>query len=344
MKLKQLYIPSIVVAGMLTACGGGGGGGGTQAASNAPAAPSAYKLSKHAVNDFDSQLVTPIAVGAGAAAAPYWETAVTTTANADGSYTQARVYDGSFVRTYADFSADGGRKTWATSCNFVYTPTFAKVPDTLALGQSWEINTTRTCVDSSTENTLITAKGSVVAIEPVTVAAGTFNAVKTVNTLTYRFPTGTTVSQETCWRDTITGLDLKCDLSSTNTPVDTTKAITKQASTRELGGYAQAATGRQKLNVERFAGKWQVWFKGTTDGVCAVFISKTGGVSGTCNNSFGLGFDIAGTVDPQGTAQFNLRDISATGPGFSGSFESPLKISGTWSAGTDNGTWYMLHL
>ena len=351
MKLKQLYIPSIVVAGMLAACGGGGGGGGTQAVANTPAAPSTpaapitYKLSKHTVNDFESQYVTPIATVAGTpVAAAYLETAVTTTANADGSYTQARVYDASYDRTYADFSADGGRKTSANSCNFIFTPSFAKVPDTLALGQSWEVSTTRTCVDSATENTAITAKGSVVAIEPLTVAAGTFSALKTVNTLTYRSPTSTTVTQETCWRDTITGLDLKCDLASTNTPADTTKAPTRQASTRELSGYAQAATGRQQLNVERFAGKWQVWFTGTSDGVCSVSITKTGGVSGTCANNFGFDFDIVGTVDPQGTAKFNLRDVSATGPGFSGRFESPLKISGTWSAGTDSGTWYMLHL
>lgn len=343
MKLKQLYIPGIVVVGMLTACGGGGGG--TQTAANTPAAPSTYKLSKHTVADFESQLVTPIATSAGTpVAAPYWETAVTTTANADGSYTQARVYDARYVRTYADFSADGGRKTSANGCNFIYTPGFVKVPETLTLGQSWETNTTRTCVDSSTENTAITSKGSVVAIEPVTVAAGTFNALKTVTTVTYRSSISTTVAQETCWRDTITGFNLKCDLASTNTPVDIAKVPTKQASTTELGGYAQAATGRQKLNVERFAGRWQVWFTGTSNGICSVIITKTGGVSGTCNNNFGFGFDIAGTVDPRGTAQFNLRDIGATGPGFSGSFESPLKISGTWSAGTDNGTWYMLHL
>jgi hypothetical protein len=344
MKLKQLYIPGIVVVGMLTACGGGGGGG-TQPAASTPAAPSTYKLSKHTVTDFESQFVTPIATSAGTAvAAPYWETAVTTTANADGSYTQARVYDARYARTYADFSADGGRKTSANGCNFIYTPSFTRVPETLALGQSWEASTTRTCVDSSTENTAITSKGSVVAIEPVTVAAGTFSALKTVTTLTYRFSTSTTVTVETCWRDTITGLDVKCELASTNTPVDITKVPTKQAMTTELGGYAQAATGRQKLNVERYAGRWQVWFTGTADGTCSVFITKTGGISGACNNNFGLNFDIAGTVDPRGTAQFNLRDLGATGPGFSGSFESPLKISGTWSAGTDSGTWYMLHL
>lgn len=327
---------------MLSACGGGGGGNQTAAT---PAAPSAYALAKHSVNDFESRLMTPLTVAGGAStSAPYWESLVTTTANADGSYTQASVYEGDGVRTYMEFSADGGRKTLGEACNYVYTPAFAKVPGTLALGQSWDTSTVRTCVDDSRENTAINAKGSVTGIESVTVAAGTFNALKTVNALTYKFRSRTTLREETCWRDTITGLELKCNVASTNTPLDATVAVTKQTSSWELGGYAQASTGRQKLNVERFAGKWQVWFKGTNEGVCAVDIAKTGAVSGTCNDRFGFGFGLGGTVDAQGTAKFSLTSDGLGGPGFSGSFESPLKISGTWSAGTDNGTWYMLHL
>ena len=347
-KLKQLSIPVIVMAGMLSACGGGGGssgsGGGNQTA-GPPAAPSTYSLQKHTVNDFESRLVTPLTVSGGAStAAPYRESSVTTTANADGSYTQAFVYDSGGERTYIDFSADGGRKTVGEDCNYVYTPAFTKVPGTLALGQSWDTSTVRTCTDDSRENTAVNAKGSVTGIESVTVAAGTFNALKTVTAVSYKFKPGTTLREETCWRDTITGLDLKCNVAITNTPLDATVAVTKRALSWELGGYAQASTGRQKLNVERFAGKWQVWFKGTNEGVCAVDITTTGTVSGTCNDSFGFGFGLGGTVDAQGTAKFSLTSAGLGGPGFSGSFESPLKISGTWSAGTDNGTWYMLHL
>lgn len=150
--------------------------------------------------------------------------------------------------------------------------------------------------------------------------------------------------EETCWRDTITGLELKCNIAASSTSAVAGAAPVTSTSTSELGGYAKASVGRQRLNIERFGGKWQVWFTGTSNGVCDVTIASGGAISGTCTNNYGMDFGIAGSVAANGTATFNLTEGGTSGPGFSGSFESPLKIAGTWSAGTDNGTWYMLHL
>lgn len=188
------------------------------------------------------------------------------------------------------------------------------------------------------------SKGSVVAVESLTVLAGTFNAVKTVHTESFKSTTSMNVRELTCWRDAVTGLELKCNGSSTATPTRAGAAVTKRSFSWELGGFASGATGRQEANIERYAGKWQVWFTGTSNGICDVRIDTAGAISGACTNNYGLGFGIAGSVSANGTAKFNLTDSGTSGPGFSGSFESPLKIAGSWSAGTDNGTWYMLHL
>ncbi len=339
----QRLATALILATTLSACGGGGG---NQAGTTTPATPSSYTLTKQTVKDFQSYNVTwQHSVNGGASSGDqYWDNYVTTTANADGTYTRAEVDNSGGDRTYIDFSADGGRKSVGIGCNYVYTPSFARIPGTLAVGQTWEVNSLRTCVDDSTENSAVNAKGSVVAIESVTVAAGTFNAIKTTSTRTFTNKRGTTVTDDTCWRDTITGLELKCNTTSTATSIGATTSVTKQTGTTELGGYAQAATGRQKLNVERFAGKWEVWFTGTTDGGCSVKILASGAVNGSCRNRLGNTFDIAGTVDAGGVANFSLSSYGMNGAGFSGTFESPLKIAGTWSVGSDQGTWYMLHL
>lgn len=339
----QRLATALILATTLSACGGGGG---NQAGSSSttPATPSAYTLTKQTVKDFQSYNVTWQPTGGASKNKQYWDTYVTTTVNADGSYTRAEVDNAGSDRTYIDFTADGARKNVDRGCNYVFTPAYARIPGTLAVGQTWEVNSLRTCVDDSKENTAINAKGSVVAIESITVAAGTFNAIKTIGTRSSTSKTGGAVNEETCWRDTISGLELKCNVTTTTTSTGATTSVTKQTSTTELGGYAQAATGRQKLNVERFAGKWEVWFTGTADGGCSVNILASGAVTGSCHNRLGNNFDIVGTVDAAGVASFHLSSYGMSGAGFSGTFESPLKIAGTWSAGSDQGTWYMLHL
>lgn len=350
--MKQLIVPMALVAGVLSACGGGGGGGGSSSGASAanpvagvtaPVAqpPAVFQNPRHSVNDFESVFVTPL-TSAGPLTPAYWATTVTTKVNPDNSYTQARVWSSNTPRGYYDFDPDGADATLDTTCH--YTPAYIRVPGSLTLGQSWNNSAVVSCDDIPSYRSERNTKGSVVAIEPLTVLAGTFNTIKTVRTETSKFATSSTVKEYTCWRDTVTGLELKCNVSSTTTAVGADAAVTKSSSTWETGGFSVASTGRQKLNAERYAGKWQVWFTGTSEGICDVRIDTGGAISGNCTNNYGQGFGIAGSVAANGTAKFNLTESGASGPGFSGSFESPLKIAGTWSAGTDNGTWYMLHL
>lgn len=342
---KQTFIAALAVAALLTACGGGGGGG-EQGGPTSPPAQASYRSAKQTVKDFESNYVAwrYSVAGQPDASGVSWGSVVTTHIDADGGYARAEVDQDGENRTYTQYTVDGARKSVGEPCGYVFTPAFSEIPATLTLGQSWETSTIRTCTNDADEHTAVTAKGSVVAVEPLTVRAGTFTAVKTVTAVTYKFPRSTTVSNQTCWRDTVTGVELKCDIVGTTTPVDPAKPVRTRSFNSELAGYAQAATGRQKLNVERFTGVWQVWFTGTAEGICSVRIASNGVVNGRCNNNYNIVFDIAGTVDAQGVASFSLVGNGISGPGFTGSFESPLKIAGTWAAGDDKGTWYMLHM
>lgn len=342
--MNGLRCLSLVAVTTLAACGGGGGSGSTDAPGTS--APRTYSLGKQTVKDFASRKAQwqRSEQGKPDTSGTVWENVVTTTAGADGSYTTATVWDYEEIRAYSDYTPDGAQKSYGNACHFIYTPAYAEVPGTLTPGQSWETSTVRTCTNSSSENTPITSKGSVAGIETVTVAAGTFTALKTVTTSTFKFARSTTVANKTCWRDTVTGINVKCDYTYVRTLPEATQAASTSKWQEELVGFAHAASGRQKLNVERFVGTWQVWFQGSADGTCAVKIDTAGSVAGRCENNYGIPFEIVGSVDAQGVARFGLSGNGVSGPGFSGSFESPLKIAGTWTAGTDSGTWYMLHM
>lgn len=343
--MKQLALAAALAAG-LSACGGGSDSstGAATAQSATPSASASYKLGKPSVNDFETHDIKweDVTVGGETRSGSFRETGVTTQAGTDGSFTKAvtsNVRDD--IRLYTDYTAEGAVKSVINNCQTAYTPAFAVIPGTLQPGQGWETSSTRTCPGEGRTDVPVTSKGAVEGIETVTVAAGTFSAVKTVHTVTRKETSGTVVRTATCWRDTATGIQVKCENKDVGTPNNPEQRSFTQTIVSELRGYAHTATGRQHLSVNRFDGDWQVWFKGSSDGICTVRIVD-GAATGNCSNNYGIGFGITGSVDAQGVARFGLTGGLA-GNGFSGTFESPLKISGTWSAGTDSGTWYMTH-
>jgi len=304
-----------------------------------------YTVGQQTVKDFRSYLSNWKTVEADGttSSGKYWYSLVTSQVNADGSFSQAAVDNDGGERTYSDYAADGALKGSAGRCQYVYTPAMVTVPGSLTIGQEWSGKSVRTCSDDTSENTTVTVKGAVAGLESVTVAAGTFSTIKLSYTRTFAFKTSTAVIESTCWRDTVTGINVKCENASTTTP-NAGGAGYKDTSSIELGGYLQASSGLRKDNIERFAGKWQTWYSGQENGICDVQIADAGTISGTCYDNSGYQFGINGTVDARGVATFNLQTGGFAGPVFSGSFESPLKIAGTWSMGSENGTWYMLHL
>lgn len=342
--MKLPMVVSVVVTGLLSACGGGSGGG--QPGSPSTPQPQSYTIPAQSVNDFQSYAETGQYSGIyGAGNIQYRHVNVTTQVYADGSFSQDRVEDQDEQRTTYDYSGDGGIKAQVgTNCQYVYTPSLAEVPGTLTLGQTWSNSSTVGCAGSSTIDSTWSVTGSVVGIESVTVVAGTFSAIKTTVTSTVKYKSGSvSVSNNTCWRDTVTGYTVKCDMTNNYTPSGSSTGQQYKVA-QELIGYAHALSGRQKLNVERFAGKWQATYTGAHSSLCAVDISAAGVISGLCFDVFGTSWDITGTVDAQGVTSFNLISGGSSGSNFSGTLVSPLKVAGTWRIGSDNGTWSMLHL
>lgn len=351
--MKQLSVCMALITGMLSACGGGGGGSNSNGAANAPSSginagagnsgavtppPAVYQKPRQSLNDFESHLVTPL-TSSGVLADPYWTTSVITKVEANDAYTQASVWDNDRTRANYAYRVDGAEVSSDETCR--YTPAFVRIPGSLTLGQGWDNSAVETCDDNPAYRSENNSKGSVVAIEPVTVPAGTFNAVKTVRTETFKSTTRTSVRELTCWRDTVTGVELKCNSSNTGTSVGADATLTKSTYGWELGGFESASTGRQNRNLQRFAGDWRVLFTGTTDGVCEVNIVPAGGASGTCEDRDRDSFRVFGFVEATGRVRLYMTG-NTSAKGFTGSAESPLKIGGGWEFGTQNGSWYMV--
>ncbi len=113
------------------------------------------------------------------------------------------------------------------TCLYATSGVTGKYPH--SVGQSWNFSYTVTCAGYAPSN--YTQAGSVVDLETVTVSAGTFATLKTLNTLTSTNAAGTTVTQTiTTWRDTLTALVIKRVTSET------------YSGTRPVNGYPVLVT------------------------------------------------------------------------------------------------------
>jgi hypothetical protein len=118
--------------------------------------------------------------------------------------TQNENYDDSGQELSYTFTGSTGV---AVTCS--YTP-HASGPDfPVQVGQTWQIQYTLSCDDGSVPITY-TQQGSVVAVESVTVPAGTFTALKFQSTVTWTNAQGTARNESTTnWRDTKTLYSVK---------------------------------------------------------------------------------------------------------------------------------------
>jgi hypothetical protein len=146
-----------------------------------------------------------------------------TLVNADKSFLLSTTTAGAIVRMYG-MDADGNRLTRtftnSSSNNYcTYSPKRDKLNYPLYVGKSWTSTWTYSCSSGSHEDAQVTA--TVDAYEPVTVAAGTFNALRlhtttaTTNsndTLLLNGSTGQAAYQldETCWFAPSVGRTVKC--------------------------------------------------------------------------------------------------------------------------------------
>ncbi|RFP09956.1 MULTISPECIES: hypothetical protein [unclassified Duganella] len=338
----------LTIAALLAACGGGSAGGGASSATPAEVRPLADI--KPSVGDFYSYqelytMIEPAATSAAGGPPPLWYSNVVTSVNADGSWVQDQILDDpSLVRGQTSILADGDSSAYVSGqCTSTYARTYTSGKKDLTVGASWNVTTTTSYSPGCGALPPVTSTSTttVAALETVTVRAGTFKTAKLVSSASMKSADGTTNTREsTSWVESSSNRAIKNSVVLTS--VTAAGKRTSHSTTLELQGYAQAKTGRAMLNVERFSGPWSGTFSGTYSGRCSGQVSTAGVLDASCG---GGQFAVHGNIDANGNVAFSLNVGSSAGPTFSGKFDTPLSIQGSWSAPDgSSGTWQLNHL
>ncbi|MBP1206170.1 hypothetical protein JOD97_004243 [Duganella sp. 1411] len=344
--MKRLSI-LLAIAATLSACGGGGGSG--AASPNAPATVVDTRPVVDivpTVGDFYSyRQGLNFTTG---------EQPVAPTPEATRSYTYAVRQvgnDGSWMETAAlatqsspstefHYRSDGSlMATKDQSCSVNYTAVTYLAPKDMKVGAEWSESYSKVDNGNCAYENEAKMTNKAVALETITVNAGTFDTIKIVSTsLPVPFYGYTETHEETVWRDKSTYRLIK-SVSRIN-QVATDGSKTSYIASSELIGYASAKQGRRNLNIERFAGPWAGSYSGAYSGKCEGTVSETGKLDADCGDGL---FSVHGDIDVNGKGTFYLTVNGVKGASFSGAFESLFSIGGAWSAGTASGTWRLEH-
>lgn len=337
----------LALAATLSACGGGGGSG-----APAPGAPPVAVDNRPVVDivptvgDFYSYregvnvTTGEQPVPSTAALTRYYNDAVRQTG-----------IDGSWVETVAwatqtspssefHYRYDGALTTIKVpACSTTFTAVTYLAPKDLKVGAEWGDQYSRVTTGDCVFENEVKISNKAVALETITVNAGTFSTIKIVSTAPPMAYAGyTDTSEAILWRDTWTHRLIKYVNRITRVSTDGSK--TSYIWNGELIGYASAKQGRQNLNIERFAGPWAGSYSGTYSGKCQGNVSETGKLDADCGDGL---FSVHGDIDVTGKGTFYLTVNGVKGASFSGAFESLFSIGGVWSAGTASGTWKLEH-
>ncbi|MFB9245661.1 hypothetical protein IV454_27130 [Massilia antarctica] len=304
-----------------------------------PTASGPYTLPAHTVGDFATY--TDVTLG--------WKVSITqriTKVNADGGWENAdSVSQEKGPQTIEVFDKHGGMLSTNSSgyaCVVTYAPAALQAPPSAAVGDSFDYASTMSIPCSTEEiSRALTSKGKVVAIESKTVAAGTFTALKIVSSET-NFDLRTSGASanywvdKTCWRDTVTGLIIACNTSTTSKGT----GGMSYTSASELASFSQAATKREYLDPIRFAGPWTGSF-GAYYGTCDVNITFTGVITGACKAT-ARATSVTGSVDKAGVVKLNMSvtgGATDTNVGQAALFD----MSGTLAGAAAPGSWTLKH-
>ncbi|MBI1890295.1 MAG: hypothetical protein HYS18_06610 [Burkholderiales bacterium] len=270
----------------------------------------------------------------------------------DGAATYTQSFtDPALNSTNASYNSYGGVLNTNSSVNnngitgtCVYSPGLRGVNAPYYVGKAWNNSATATCNGSSYA---FTNKGSITALESLTVPAGTFTAYKEVFTISSTqsgVSTPTTYSTVyTCWRDATLGQRIKCQWTYNSTPYGSSTTTQHSASSITLGNYSASGFAGSTNNVIRFAGSWSVSFSGTESGTCSsLTVTTLGNISGTCTGSLSGTVQATGTVTSTGSTTVVLG-TAGNGATFSGQI-NPYSGSGIWSnTNGGSGTWTATH-
>lgn len=236
-------------------------------------------------------------------------------------------------------------------CGYTYTPAWNEIPATVTVGTAWETTVTVnnahvfTCNDTTMPGQL-TTKGTAVSSESIQVAAGSFNTIKVNFQTTLKKSDGTITRSGTCWRDVVSGMNVKCSIDTT-VPPGTTGDVNGSV-TDELVGYSTAATGKRKVGTERFAGSWTDEYTSDEPVSCRIFIDATGTMSGSCSSrSFPeVDLPVNGRVDAAGNVDFTVK--SSFGPTYITHYKGTATDTATMTGTSDflpdhSGRWKLVH-
>lgn len=181
------------------------------------------------------------------------------------------------------------------------------------------------------------------AMEQVTVAAGTFNAIKVSRTSTTGNDIAKTTLERTCWWEPDLGIEVKCNSKTTMTWMPTGPSF-RSTEALELLGYSNKKLARKADSVQRFVGHWKGRFDGVASGkdvlgTCQLDFAANGDIKGACGGS-GVRFDVTGIVKPDGALVLNLNRNGIVGQTITSKFSNIQQISGDWAVpDVGRGTW-----
>jgi len=314
----------LATAALLFACGGGGSGGGDAAAPGANGDAKSFPLQSPANGDFAvfqwNQVNTASTVEFNYVSVANYDKVA-----ANGAFNETALGSESGGFSITDMSADGSSTAFRTSFdNCTYGKPYRLTPPPgVAVGGTYRIDTDQICGPATTR---IAVNGRFESLESLTIPLGTFSTAKysaTVDTTeggtTYR-------STQSCWVDTVTGLNVKCiSVLTESTNVNTT--------TWMLDSYRHHGQAFN-LNTKRFVG---FWFVKAPPGPCPTYmfrVAADGTFYGTCTGAP----MITGTVDSAGVLKANGGSGSALVQ-LNGTLTTPLAGSGVWTVNGVTGTW-----
>jgi len=364
--MRVWAIVTMGVAGLLTACGGGSSNGGSsQAASPAeqppsqlPPGPKTYVAAQATVDDYYTfSISTHRLEGIGLIDELAYSTRLVTNAAADGSKslrymedipvdTTSTVFQ---ARTFtSDFDSLGRRLTKTTPAR-VTTPStpyhlvapYGMKPSTTA--QYAGVDSAKCSGPGTSPPETVTFTDTAGAMEQVTVAAGTFNAIKVSRSSISESDIAKITLERTCWWEPDLGVEVKCNSTNTMSWKPTGPSF-RHTESLELLGYSNKKLARKVDAVQRFVGTWKGRFDGvasgnSVSGTCQLAFVSNGDINGSCGGS-GLRFDVVGTAFADGRLVFSLSKDGVVGQTIVSKISYIQQASGTWDVpNVGSGTW-----
>lgn len=324
----------------LSACGGGGGGGssagtGVSAGDSLTSTTTVVTTSNtpNSTSSYDStQYISSISASG---VSTIYQT------RSNGSFVKYELDADLQEQTYGIADPTSGQIT--TTC--VNSPKINSPGATLSVGKTWNFSYTRTCTGAQPSVTQFNNVGSVVASEAFPTSVGSFDSYKLSYTLTQNITSGSNpgvwVGTNTCWRSKTLNKTVGCNADATFTPSgSSTPTITQTVTTSLTAINVASYTGSQRT-IKALSGNWTTQWSGSNAGSCSMLVTDAGTASGSCTQTspYYESFTVTGTVNANGS----INASGSTGAIITGTLNTPISASGTWSNTGTSGSWTGFH-